>query len=191
MDDESTQVLNFAAKLISDYPEDRRRQFMVSYFLCDKTMAIYEKQVPNSGFRAGKFLQRTRVRNPETKAFFEPSAFYVGARIHVSGRIFELFDAAPHTFCLMEAHSEDFPDADLPKIVENLKQVCLNQTRDLRALFEAKDPRKDGYCSADEAKSVLEQFGSSISQHAIQTILRGFTTGSRFDYSTILKYIKA
>ena len=48
MDDESTQILNFKAKLISDYPEDRRRQFMISYYLCDKTMAIFEAAVPNS-----------------------------------------------------------------------------------------------------------------------------------------------
>jgi hypothetical protein len=132
LDDESTQVLNFSSKLISDYPEDRRRQFVVSYYLCDKTMAIFETIVPNSGFRGGKFLQRTRVRDPTTKKFFEGDAFYIGARIFVSGRTFELLDAAPHTLCLMEAHSDDFPEANLPLVIRKLINLTSQSTQNIR-----------------------------------------------------------
>lgn len=190
MDDESTQILNFKAKLISDYPEDRRRQFMISYYLCDKTMAIFEAAVPNSGFRSGKFLQRTRVRNPETKQFFEPSAFYVGAKIQASGRVFELLDAAPHTFCLMEARSDEFPDADISNVVDRIKQICMSQTKNLRKLFEEKDVAAAGTISLEDAEAVLLQFVPKISKHAVKTVLRAFEENGRFNYNPLLNYIR-
>jgi hypothetical protein len=71
MDDESTPVLDFSSKMVSDCPENRRRRFVVSHYLCDKTTAIFETIVPNSGFLGGKFLRRTRVRDPAIEKFFE------------------------------------------------------------------------------------------------------------------------
>lgn len=190
MDDESTQVLNFKAKLISDYPEDRRRQFVVSYYLCDKTMSIFEELVPNSGFRAGKFLQRTRIRNPKTNKFFESDAFYVGARIHASGRIFELVDAAPHTFNLMEAHSDEFPDADLSQVVEKLKAECMATTRSIRQLFEARDTRGCGYVEIDEAKQIFAQFEPKLTKHACITLVRAFDRDGRYEYGPLITYMR-
>jgi len=191
MDDENTQVLNFKAKLISDYPEDRRRQFMVSFYLSDKTLAIFEIAVPNSGFRAGKFLQRTRIRNPLTKQFFEPGAFFVGAQVHVSGRVFELIDAAPHTFCLMEARADEFPEADITSVIEQLKGVAQTESKPIRQLFESKDPRKTGLVDLEEAKNILNGFVPKISKHAVITISRAFEQEGRFNYNTILGYLKA
>ena len=192
MDDENTQVLNFSAKMISDYPEDRRRQFVVSYYLCDKTMAIFEMQVPNSGFRAGKFLQRTRVRDPKTKQFFEPSAFYVGAKIHCSGRVFELLDAAPHTLCLMEAHSDEFPEADISNVIQNLIGICQQTTRDIRALFEEKDTRKTGFVQVEDAKELFKQFVPQITPHAVLTLVRAFEKDDgTYEYNLLLNYMRA
>ena len=190
-DDEQTQVLNFKAKLISDHPEDRRRQFMISYFLCDNTMAIFEANVPNSGFRAGKFLQRTRVRNPDTNQFFVAQAFYVGAKIRASGRVFELLDAAPHTYNLMEARSDEFPVANIETVLTNLKNILMSQTADLRAAFEAKDPVKCGYVLRDEAEEILAPFTEKLIPHEVKTLLRAFEDGNKFTYRPILQYIKA
>jgi hypothetical protein len=192
LDDESTQVLNFSSKLVSDYPEDRRRQFVVSYYLCDKTMAIFETIVPNSGFRGGKFLQRTRVRDPATKKFFEGEAFYVGARIFVSGRTFELLDAAPHTLCLMEAHSDDFPEANLPIVLGNLISVANQSTRSLRELFESYDTRKVGLVAVEEAKAIFTSFVPQITKHAVLTLVRAFDKNDgTYDYGLLLTHLRA
>jgi hypothetical protein len=192
LDDESTQVLNFSSKLISDYPEDRRRQFVVSYYLCDKTMAIFETIVPNSGFRGGKFLQRTRVRDPTTKKFFEGDAFHVGARIFVSGRTFELLDAAPHTLCLMEAHSDDFPEANLPIVIQNLIRVANQSTRSVRELFESYDPRKTGLVSIEDAQAAFRSFVPPITKHAALTLTRAFDNNDgTFDYNLLLTHMRA
>ena len=42
------------------------RSFIVSFFLLDKTMAIWEPKRDNSGMEHGTFLERTRVANPVT-----------------------------------------------------------------------------------------------------------------------------
>lgn len=192
MNDESTQVLNFSSKIVSDYPEDRRRQFVVSYFLSDKTMAVFETAVPNSGFRAGKFLQRTRVRDPKTKQFFEPNAFYVGAKMHISGRVFELIDAAPHTYCLMEAHSEDFPDSDITFVIQTLMRVCQETTRSIRGAFEQYDPRKTGFVTRDEAKQIFAKFEGPMTKHATVTLVRAFDKeDGTYDYNILLQYMRA
>ena len=190
-DDEQTQVLNFKAKLISEHPEDRRRQFMISFFLCDNTMAIFEANVPNSGFKAGKFLQRTRVRNPDTNQFFVAQAFYVGAKIRASGRVFELLDAAPHTYNLMEARSDEFPVANIENVLNNLKSILMSQTADLRAAFEKKDPVKCGYVLREEAEEILAPFTEKLIPHEVKTLLRAFEDGNKFNYRPILQYIKA
>ena len=192
MDDENTQVLNFSARMVSDYPEDRRRQFVVSYYLTDKTIQVFEAAVPNSGFKAGKFLQRTRVRDPRTKQFFEPSAFYVGARVSISARTFELLEAAPHTLCLMEAHSEDFPEADITTVVQRLVGICQQTTKSIRALFEERDPGKTGHVSVEDAKAIFKQFVPQLTPHAAITLTRACERDDgTYDYPMLLNYMRA
>jgi hypothetical protein len=192
MDDESTQVLNFSSKLVSDYPEDRRRQFVVSYYLSDKTMSIFEIIVPNSGFRGGKFLQRTRVRDPQTGQFFEASAFYIGAQIQVSARVFDLLDAPPHTLNLMEAHSDDFPEANITTVVSNLATSALQDTKSIRDLFETYDNRKSGFVGLDEAKAIFAKFVPPLTKHAVVTLARAFDKNDgTYDYGLLLKFMRA
>jgi hypothetical protein len=192
MDDESTQVLNFKSKLVSDYPEDRRRQFVVSYYLSDKTMAIFEEVVPNSGFRGGKFLQRTRVRDPDTGQFFEPSVFYIGALIRCSARVFDLLDAAPHTLNLMEAHSDDFPEANITTVVQNLIGIAQADTKNVRALFETYDPQNTGFVGVDDAQSIFAKFVPKITKHAALTLTRAFDKGDgTYDYGLLLNFMRA
>ncbi|KAJ1474441.1 hypothetical protein T484DRAFT_3261091 [Baffinella frigidus] len=47
-------------------PDDSKRRFVVSYYMADNTISIYEPPVSNSGFTGGKFLDRNRVRKHGT-----------------------------------------------------------------------------------------------------------------------------
>lgn len=46
-----SHVLRFSARLITDNPDDDKRYFIVKYFLCDDTMAVFELCERNSGFK--------------------------------------------------------------------------------------------------------------------------------------------
>lgn len=44
-----SHVLRFAGRLLSDRPTDRDRQFVISCYLSDDTISIFEPQQKNSG----------------------------------------------------------------------------------------------------------------------------------------------
>lgn len=189
MDDEQVQVLNFSAKLVTKNKDDQIRKFVVSFYLFDQTIGIFEELVPNSGFRHGKFLQKTRVKNPATKQFFAPGDFYVGAKITVASRVFELTAAAELALALMESNPDDFPEADLTFVLPRLGEAVKTTGKDLRGMFEAK--AKDGKMTVADAMTVLEQFvPKMMTKHSAITITRGFDRDGFFAYEEVLKFLK-
>eukprot|EP00281_Chroomonas_sp_CCMP1168_P014460 CAMPEP_0206216454 /NCGR_PEP_ID=MMETSP0047_2-20121206/2729_1 /ASSEMBLY_ACC=CAM_ASM_000192 /TAXON_ID=195065 /ORGANISM="Chroomonas mesostigmatica_cf, Strain CCMP1168" /LENGTH=645 /DNA_ID=CAMNT_0053638801 /DNA_START=28 /DNA_END=1965 /DNA_ORIENTATION=+ len=48
-------------KMTAPNPDDHKRRFVVSYFMGDGSISIYEPPIQNSGFMGGKFLERQRV----------------------------------------------------------------------------------------------------------------------------------
>ena len=50
--DNAGKVLRFAAKLGSVLPADQLQQFIVTFYLEDDTIAIFEQPRPNSGMRS-------------------------------------------------------------------------------------------------------------------------------------------
>ena len=40
---------------------ERERKFVVSFYMADQTLSVYEPVLPNSGLQGGKFLERARV----------------------------------------------------------------------------------------------------------------------------------
>merc|ERR1712188_40763 len=63
------KILRFVAQLDTRAPEDRERLFIVSYYLADDTIIVYEPPARNSGFMGGKFMERCRAKNPGTDMF--------------------------------------------------------------------------------------------------------------------------
>jgi len=49
---------------------DAGRSFVLSYFLMDDSILIFEPPVRNSGIGGGKFLERQRVYKPESEEIY-------------------------------------------------------------------------------------------------------------------------
>jgi hypothetical protein len=183
-DPDLEQLLVFGAKLVSDYKDDSDRFFAVNYYLTDKTVAIFEKK--GKGMVGGRFLARTKVKDPSTQAVFDDEDFYVGAQVSAAGRIFELVDAPEFTLAKLEANAKRFPLADLQNAVDSLKaQVGATA---VRAAFERKDPSKSGTVITADAQSILFGFTVIVKQTAL-TLLRRFTNGTVFDYGELVGYL--
>lgn len=60
--------------------------FVVSFFLADDTLLIFERAQPNSGWVGGKFLERRQIRHPAASSFYGPQDMRVGAKVHAAGR---------------------------------------------------------------------------------------------------------
>ena len=85
------KILRFAAKFTTHkYKADEQRQFIVSYFLSDGTIKVFEPIKPNSGIQGGKYLERRIMRNPATGFYFNENDFEVGKKITIASTEFEL-----------------------------------------------------------------------------------------------------
>lgn len=103
--------------MMTERPEDVNRRFIVSYFMADDTLLVFEPPQRNSGISGGKFLERSKVKRPDSDDLYRPTDLYVGAVIEVCRRKFLLFDADEFAFRYMEAHVDQWPLSDCDRIL--------------------------------------------------------------------------
>jgi hypothetical protein len=54
-------------KMTAPNPDDHKRRFVISFFMGDGSVSIYEPPIQNSGFMGGKFLERQRIIRHKSK----------------------------------------------------------------------------------------------------------------------------
>lgn len=172
-------VLRFAAKFSDPAPQDRERLFVIVFYLTDDTVAVFEKSQKNSGFAEGKFIQRTRIKNPSTGGYYQPQDFALGVDVNLNGFIFRTYDADEYALSYMEASSEEYPQSDLSQIFDEIR--ALNVKEQLRKQFEAKDPDANGDVPIIAAREIFMRV-AGLSHHHSDTILRRFETPFGFNY---------
>ena len=84
-------ILRFLAKLISPYPSDEERKFLLSFYCRDEAIQVYEIAERNSGRKSGKFYEKQRVKNPYTKEYYMPKDLVIGNYIYVYNRKCKIF----------------------------------------------------------------------------------------------------
>jgi len=83
--------LRFRAKFNTYKPEDINREFIITFFLHDDTVLIYEPVQRNSGFVSGKFLEKGKYKNVERdNQFFNPADFRIGKDVKINGYSFKI-----------------------------------------------------------------------------------------------------
>mmetsp|Transcript_16710 Transcript_16710/g.52605 ORF Transcript_16710/g.52605 Transcript_16710/m.52605 type:complete len:431 (+) Transcript_16710:977-2269(+) len=145
------QILRFTARMGEDSSHriysntDRQREFVINCFLVDDTLSIFEPPLRNSGVQGGKFLERCEVKKPGGRVKLGPRDLYVGAKIEVHSRIFELHGADDYTLAYMEANADSWPMSDGARVLEGVARAVGSQEGAAEALagfFIALD--KDG-----------------------------------------------
>ncbi|XP_074777606.1 EF-hand domain-containing protein 1 isoform X2 [Athene noctua] len=119
------KVLRYQVALESPNPEDRKRRFILSYFLSNDMISIYEPPVRNSGIIGGKYLGKTRVAKPgsttENPTYYEPSDLTIGSTIEVFGHRFVITDADEYVLNYMESNAKSFPAATLQSLRDHFR----------------------------------------------------------------------
>jgi len=97
--------LRFDAAMVTQKPEDVGRKFIITLFLNDDTVMVYEPQVRNSGIVSGKFLEKTKYKNKlEAGRFFEPQDFLIGKLVEVNSYRFRVQEHDERTKKWFEEH---------------------------------------------------------------------------------------
>ncbi|XP_030643060.1 EF-hand domain-containing family member C2-like [Chanos chanos] len=178
-----SNVLRFVGKLVTDNPNDKRRDFIISFYLCDDTISVFELPKKNSGtVLGGKFLERNRVKKPgqelfksEMSEYIKPQDLYVGARLILNDHPFQLVDADEFTFSYMEQHAEQFPRANIRTIINKIKSFNEEKQKEMEQFLTRSDPGNTGYIQYEPFRIFLAGMDCQLSQHEIVTLCRAYS----------------
>ncbi|XP_045916821.1 EF-hand domain-containing protein 1 [Micropterus dolomieu] len=120
----SHKVLRYSATLDSQNPKDEGRHFILSYYLSNDMISIFEKPTRNSGIIGGKFLEKTRIPKPgstvENPEFYSPADFAIGATVEVFSHRFVLTNADHYVLTYLESCSSQIPSQTLHSLRQKL-----------------------------------------------------------------------
>ncbi|TWW68668.1 EF-hand domain-containing protein 1 [Takifugu flavidus] len=126
----SQKVLRYSAILDSQKPADIGRRFILSYFLSNDAVSIFEKPTNNSGVIGGRFLEKIRIPKPGSTAddpkYYSPADLAIGAKVDVFGHRFLLTDADQYVLSYLEANPNDIPEETLESLRQKLSLGTAN-----------------------------------------------------------------
>jgi len=105
--------MRFLTEFVDAAPNDRNRKFIMTFYLNNDTLGLFERFDRNSGFVGGKFLERSRFKNPETGEYFKATDFRVGKEITVNKYRFRILEADEYTAKFMANNPELFAEFDM------------------------------------------------------------------------------
>jgi len=179
-----SNVLRFLAKMDTTKPIDQDRRFIISYFLSDDTILVFEPPVRNSGIIGGKFLERGRVKKPNQEMFstrlseyYNALDLFVGGSVEFNNFKFQLIDADEYAYNYMERHNAEFPSANIQVIMGKLHQAC----GDRRDEFQSSSMGVVGF---DQFQSmVINLAGGALTAHEVRTLARHYMHRQEEDVS--------
>lgn len=106
--DNDQKVLRFTARFNTQVYEDMDRRFIISFFLADDTLGIFEPAQKNSGIMEGKFLERRKYKNKHNgDKFITPSDIVIGGDVVINSYSFHILSCDEFTQNYLEGHMED------------------------------------------------------------------------------------
>jgi hypothetical protein len=96
--DNDRKILRYTARFNTRIPEDVDRRFIISFYLADDTISVFEPAQKNSGFLEGPFLKRFKYKNVDNNnEFITPSHLPIGGDVRINGYSFHLLSCDDYT----------------------------------------------------------------------------------------------
>lgn len=181
-------VLRFTAKMITRNTVDASRNFIITFYLSDDTLQIYEPPQRNSGIVAGKFLQRTKMKNPETGEYFKPSDLEIGRIVTINGLRFQLLQATEYAMSYMEADPDSFPQADLVSIIQKLRYAIKQSGRTPKEIFTQYSDH--GKMDINNLMEMFKGLGFEVTLHEATTVMRRYQLDNDNQTFTLREFLQ-
>ncbi|KAL1497141.1 hypothetical protein ABEB36_008147 [Hypothenemus hampei] len=175
-----SHILRFKAKMVSKIPENCTRNFIISYYLTDDTIAVFEIGSRNSGFGTSTFASRAEVQLPGQKIYvskhplcYTSEHMYIGATLIINGFTFVLTNADEYALRYMELNCGQFPKANLKAIMDKVRE----KLRPIYKNFVAENiPTESSVITYSKLRNMLcKIMGEDFTEHEMITIARGFS----------------
>lgn len=166
-------ILRFSAKLISSFPSDEERAFIISYFVRDEDIMVYEVAKRNSGRQSCKFLEKQRMKNPYTGKYYNEKDLAIGKVLYLNKYIFKLLDFDEYTRKYMLDNAEVFIDSDINSIVQRiLLGQCKFQSKEeyLVHVLKEIDPKAKHFVSLEEIENGFKNLEVFLTKQELNTI---------------------
>lgn len=99
--------------MISSIKENNERLFIITYYLNEDTISVYELCCRNVGFRGGEFFSKSKFYWPNQEIFasqkpiaYKSQDFYLGAVVNLRNFIFKIVSADLFALQFMEENKE-------------------------------------------------------------------------------------
>lgn len=103
--DNDKKILRYTARFNTRVPEDVDRRFIISFYLADDSISIYEPAQKNSGIIEGKFLERRKYKNVDNGgAFITPSDMALGGSVKINGFSYAILSCDDYTKKYLASH---------------------------------------------------------------------------------------
>ncbi|KAI8618765.1 hypothetical protein BC830DRAFT_1165937 [Chytriomyces sp. MP71] len=102
--------LRFLAVLKTSKQVDSDRKFVISLYLADASLSVFEPHQRNSGIMGGKFLEKSKIKKPDGISYYETADFYIGAELTFHSHTFLIQSADEYALVFMGQHPLQFPN---------------------------------------------------------------------------------
>lgn len=183
--------LRCLARILTDNTIDASRVYMITFYLEDDSLQIYEKSIRNSGINGGVFLKRGLYMNglpPDESSeprLFKPTDIFYGNVFSINGNEMQIYEMDNLSLKFCETYPDEFPLFDTIKIVHRLMKKVVAMKMDLDKHFSQFDHSKRGYLGKDQFVSILDSLGVSreLCDQEMLTLLRRFEDqGDKYMY---------
>uniref|UniRef100_A0A673C7B2 EF-hand domain (C-terminal) containing 2 n=1 Tax=Sphaeramia orbicularis TaxID=375764 RepID=A0A673C7B2_9TELE len=183
-----SNVLTFCAKMVTTDPVDKDRVFIVSFYLSDDSISVFEPPQRNTGVQGGSFLKRGRVKKPgqelfksELSEYFTAQDLYVGATLCFNNKNFQILDADEYTFNYMDKHPEEFPRANVGSILSKLHSMPEEKQSEIKTFVGLSDPSNSGFIPFESFRGLLMGLDCGMSEHEVLVLGRRFSDRQQSD----------
>eukprot|EP01060_Flectonema_neradi_P010502 TRINITY_DN17593_c0_g1_i1.p1 TRINITY_DN17593_c0_g1~~TRINITY_DN17593_c0_g1_i1.p1 ORF type:complete len:761 (+),score=139.87 TRINITY_DN17593_c0_g1_i1:76-2283(+) len=171
-------MLKFEMELVTTNQSDSMRRFVLTYYIADNTVSIFEPALRNSGILGGRFLQRQKVKIDGNR-YAQAADFFVGAEVTISHRQFRVISTDERSLVYMEQQSREFDKSNIDTIMNKLQAMLKSQQSGLKEAFATADLDGSGCLNYLEFLDLVQSLNLPLVEQEIITILRYLNSGSQ------------
>eukprot|EP01059_Diplonema_ambulator_P000542 TRINITY_DN10445_c0_g1_i1.p1 TRINITY_DN10445_c0_g1~~TRINITY_DN10445_c0_g1_i1.p1 ORF type:complete len:493 (+),score=215.57 TRINITY_DN10445_c0_g1_i1:798-2276(+) len=168
------EMLKFSLVLLSGGQIDAMRRFVLTFYISDDTVSIFETVARNSGILGGRFLQRQKVKLG-TGEYATAASFYVGATVEIGHRKFRVTSTDERSLAYMEHNSSTFHKSNINMIMMRFKSMFLSTPSGLRQ--ELLKAYEEGPIDYTRLLKIVDDLGLPLVEQEVLTMMRYLNKG--------------
>jgi hypothetical protein len=173
------------------------RRFILTYYLEDDTLAVYEEPLKNAGIgltgNGGTYLKKGKYKNALTEKNFQAPDVFTDGLICVEGyEPLRILEMDLHSLLYMENNNHEFKFSDMDTIMRKILDRLGQRNTNLRAICQARDPTRHGTFEYKEMIEALVEanVAQSLNLQEIITVCRFFSDPDEMGLPSITQPIR-